>query len=221
MTKASKTTHPEIQYFGIFSNSFRKHVHLLIILGHSDASQRIRSNDEEEPSITGYIVNSINKLFRNINSPTWLKHYAVKDDPPVESEGRVGKYRRKADIIIESTVAGRPEFVFEAKRLRQQGYGVDKYIGARGMGCFITGIYGSRYNETAMLGYVQSNSLRYWKSKVKETVNKNKAKLELRSVQQDIVVIDEIPFEWTSEHDRKAIGSPVKIYHILLDCEVK
>ena len=89
------------------------------------------------------------------------------------------------------------------------------------MGCFIKGIYGSRYNEAAMLGYVQSNSLEYWKTQVKETVEKNKAKLELISVQQDIVVIDEIPYEWISEHDRTAIGRPLKIFHILLDCCVK
>lgn len=217
MTKSSKTVYPEIRYFGIFSHSFRKHVHLLIIWGHSDASRRIKSNNEEEPSITGYIVNSIKNRLRGDNTASWYKHYSVQDDPPVENEDRVGKYRRRADIIIESNGKGRPEFVFEAKRLRQH---VDKYIGAEGMGCFITGIYGSRYNETAMLGYVQSNSLEYWKTQAKETIEKNKSKLELRSVQQDIIVIDEIPFEWISEHDRKAIGRPLKIFHILLDCDV-
>jgi len=191
---------------------------LLIIWGHSDARQRIKSNSEEEPSITGYIVNSIKNRLRGDNTPSWCKYYSVQDDPPVESEGRIGKYRRRADIIIESNGRGRPEFVFEAKRLWQHE---DKYIGTEGMGCFIGGIYGSRYNETAMLGYVQSNSLEFWKTQVKEIIEKNKAKLELISVQQDIIVIDEIPYEWISEHDRTAIGRPVKIFHILLDCYVK
>jgi hypothetical protein len=218
MTKSSKTTQPEIDYFGVFSNSFRKHVHLLIMWGHSDAHCRIESINEEEPSITGYIASSIKNRLRDINCPSWCKYYFVQDDPPVESEGRVGKRRRRADIIIESNVKGRPEFVFEAKRLRQNGYGVSKYVGSDGIGCFINGVYGSRYNETAMLGYIQSDSLNHWKSKIKETIDNNNANLELISAQQEITVIDEIQFEWFSEHARKAIGRPIKIYHILLDC---
>jgi len=186
--------------------------------GHSDAHPRIESINEEEPSITGYITNSIKNWLRDINCPSWCKHYSVQDDPPVESEGRVGRRRRRADIIIESNVKGRPEFVFEAKRLRKNGYGVNKYAGSEGMGCFIDSVYGSRYNETAMIGYVQSDSLDHWKSKIKEKIENNNARLELRSAQQNITVIDEIQFEWFSEHARKAIGRHVKIYHILLDC---
>lgn len=218
MKKSSKTTQPEIDYFGIFSNAFRKHVHLLIIWGHSGAHPRIKSINEQEPSITGYIADSIKNRLRDVYCPPWCKHYSVQDDPPVESEGRVGRRRRRADIIIESNVKGRPEFLFEAKRLRKNGYGVSKYVGSEGMGCFINSVYGSRYNETAMIGYVQSSSLDHWKSKIKETIDKNNVKLELKSVQQDITIIDEIQFEWFSEHARKAIGRDVKIYHILLDC---
>ena len=64
-------------------------------------------------------------------------------------------------------------------------------------------------------------SMEYWKTLIKETIERNKTKLELRSIQKDIIVIDEIPYEWISEHDRTAIGRPLKIFHILLDCCVK
>jgi hypothetical protein len=187
-------------------------------MGYSDAVYRIKSNNEEETAITGYITNAIKNRMRDINCPSWCKYYFIQDDPPLESEGRTGKRRRRADIIIESNISGRPEFIFEAKRLRKNGYGIDKYIGEDGMGCFINGIYGARYDEVAMLGYIQSDSLVFWKTNISHEIEKNNKILELDGYQQDISVISDLPLEWISTHKRKGITHSVRIYHILLDC---
>ncbi|MDM8539759.1 hypothetical protein QUF90_01600 [Desulfococcaceae bacterium HSG9] len=216
MTKASKSAQPESDRFIVFSNAFRKHAHLLVAWGYSDTLSKIKSDNEEEPAITGYIAHSIKKRLRD--GPPWCKHYFVRDDPPVEQEGCSGRKRPRVDMIIEANMKGRPEYVFEAKRLRKNGYGPSKYIGSEGMGCFITGRYASRYKESAMLGYVQSDSSDYWKAKVKAAIDKNATQLELNGLQQDITVIDDLPYEWFSVHTRQGLGSYVKIYHILLDC---
>ncbi len=108
---------------------------------------------------------------------------------------------------------------FEAKRLRTNGYGVSRYTGLEGMGCFTEGIYASGYDEAAMLGYVQSNTPSQWKERVKTSIMKNKANLYLTSPQYDEIVIADFPLEWVSEHERKNdIDNSIKIYHILLDC---
>jgi hypothetical protein len=130
----------------------------------------------------------------------------------------VGKARPRPDIIIESTVRGRPEFVFEAKRLRKAGFGAGKYIGDDGMGRFISGLYAARYDEAAMLGYVQSDSLVHWRDRIQSAINDDSKRLRLRLPQRDERVIDAFPLEWASEHDRDSTNRPISIYHVLLDC---
>ncbi len=87
------------------------------------------------------------------------------------------------------------------------------------MGCFTEGTYAIEYDEAAMLGYVQSDTLAYWKERLKKSVEQRKASLYLNSPQYDELVIADFPLEWTSEHQRKkGIACSIKIYHILLDC---
>ena len=155
----SLTTTPSQEYFGGYTDLFRKQVHQLIAWGHEDARSRIQSNNVDEPSITGFITKAIKARFRAIDCPKWSIRYTVEDDPPVEAKGKSGRSRPRVDIIIGGNFPGRPEYMFEAKRLRKDGYGVGKYIGSGGMGCFVSERYASRYDEASMLGYVQSDSL--------------------------------------------------------------
>ena len=69
-----------------------------------------------------------------------------------------------------------------------------------------------------MLGYIQSDSLSLWQSKLKVAINKKANELDLVSAQHDEVIIDEFPLEWVSIHNRKTLGHSIDIYHILLDC---
>lgn len=213
-----KTIDPSLSYFGPFYDQFRIQVHQLIAWGFEDARHRIQSDDEQEPAITGYIAEAIKNRCRALHCPRWCNRYFVRDDPPEEKEGQSGRSRPRADIVIEANFLGRPEFMFEAKRLRKKGYGVSKYINSEGIGCFTSGLYASRYDEAAMIGYVQGDTLVYWRDEVRKRIDKDKNRLQLKSHQQDVKILDALPLEWISRHDRQSIGRPITIYHILLDC---
>ncbi len=208
---------PSEVYFGVYRSLFRRQVHQLIAWGHHNARYRIQSNNEEEPNITGYITEAIRARLVT-NSPPWCVYYFVHEDTPKAASGRSGRFRPRPDIIIETNLGGRPEYVFEAKRLRTNGFGANKYIDSDGMGCFISGRYASRYDETAMLGYVQGDSLTHWKDQVTKAIDGNAKQLCLKSSQYDNTVIDVFPLEWVSEHERVNLGRSITIYHILLDC---
>jgi hypothetical protein len=63
------------------------------------------------------------------------------------------------------------------------------------MACFTEGLYASRYDEAAMVGYVQSHSLAHWKSKLKNAISGKAVELNLKSSQCDVKVIDAFPLE--------------------------
>lgn len=128
----SVTSHPNQIYFGVYRRLFRLHAHQLIAWGHADARPRIKSNNEHEPSITGYIAEAIRDRLVT-NRPPWCVYYSVHEDQPVKAKNRSGRSRPRPDIVIETNLGGRPEYVFEAKRLRKNGYGADKYIDKDGM----------------------------------------------------------------------------------------
>jgi hypothetical protein len=224
--KPSKTTSitPTRGYFGPFSLSFREHVHRLVYRGYEDARPRIQKpaneKDEEEPSITGFLAEAIRDIII-WKQKSWLKWYHVDDDPHVPTEGRSGKHRWKADLIIDSNVHGGPQYVFEAKPLEKRVNTVSGYTGSDGMGCFISGKYASRYDEAGMLGYVQNDSLAEWKNKVKIKIDRDAKELSLIGSQRDEQVIDAFPLEWVSEHHRDSVGRSIAVYHILLDCCVE
>ena len=220
------TITPTKEYFGLFLSSFRENVHRLIHRGYEDARCRIQhpknNQDKEEPSITGFLAKAIKDRLNAFDpDDDWCRYYAVYEEFPVETDGRSGKYRSRVDLIIEfivSTPKGRPEYVFEAKRLKKR---VSDYTDSDGMGCFISGRYASRYNEAGMLGYVQSDGLAEWKNKVKSKICLDAQELNLIGTQRDKQVIDAFPTEWVSEHNRNSVKRSITIYHILLDCCVE
>jgi hypothetical protein len=213
------TIKPSDKYFGLYGNLFRWQVHSLIDWGYRNARYKIKSNNEEEPNITGYITKAIRDRLI-VNNPSWCQYYYIREDSPIEARGRYGRSRPRPDIIIETNFRDRPEYTFEAKRLRKNGFGVNKYIDSDGVGCFVSGLYASRYSEAAMLGYVQSDSLPHWQSKIKKAIAGNAKLLCLKSPQNDETVIETLPFEWVSQHDRHSVGRSIYIYHILLNCIV-
>lgn len=217
MTINSKTTRPELRYFGSFSSAFRRKVHTLIHWGYRDALSKITHNSHEETAITGYISKAINHRLRHIDCPEWCEDFSVKDDPPVETEGREGRARLRPDLIIEGTMRGRPEYIFEAKRLQKKVSGAGEYLGSGGLGCFLTGKYADRYDEAAMLGYVQNDCLGDWQNVLQKKINQKKSLLQLISPPQNIEVISDFPNEWMTGHRREGIGRPISIFHILLD----
>jgi hypothetical protein len=211
---------PDSSHFQPWKVAFRKNTHVLISAGYNAGRYKIETDGHNEEHITEFIVCGMKDWMRRCDRPSWCKYYSVHEEAPVSRKDSHGKSRPRTDIFVElCSRLERPEYVFEAKRLRTNGYGAGKYTGIEGMGCFTEGIYAGGYNESAMLGYVQSNTLIEWKNRVKKSIAENAASLNLQSVQYDEVVIPDFPLEWVSEHARiKAIGQPIRIYHILLDC---
>ena len=68
-----------------------------------------------------------------------------------------GKYRKRADIRLDSAeTSPRARFRFECKRLGR-GYPAGRYLGAKGLGCFLRGDFACQDPRAGMLGYVQSD----------------------------------------------------------------
>jgi hypothetical protein len=220
MTINSQTLLPDLKYFRSFSNAFRIKAHTLISWGYRGSVSRIESDSHEETTITGYISEAINNRLRAFDYPIWCEDFSVKENSPVEKEGCEGKYRPQPDLIIEGNMRGRPQYVFEAKRLKKAGYGIGKYLGEDGLGCFLNGKYAARYDEAAMLGYVQSDSPGYWQKEIQDKINQKKENLNLFSGPQDTEIANDLPNEWLSVHKRESVKRLISIFHILLDFRV-
>lgn len=111
----------------------------------------IRDNNlenEEETTITAYLFHALHDRLRNTDAPSWCKYYSIAADRPENKTESPGKRSPKPDLVIESSnKSGRPEYVFEAKRLKRPRNDVSHYLGEDGMGCFISGKYASDYPE--------------------------------------------------------------------------
>ena len=214
-----KSIRPDPFHFQPWKVAFRKNAHVLINAGYSAGRAKITDDEHYEEHITEFIVCGIKEWMCRRSRPYWCKYYSAHEEAPVSGKGSHGKSRPRTDIFIELVSRReRPEYVFEAKRLRTNGFEAGKYTGVEGMGCFTEGIYAERYNEAAMLGYVQSNTLFEWKKRVMKSITENATNLYLQSAQYDELVIPEIPLEWASEHERKNGKGCIRIYHVLLDC---
>lgn len=153
--------------------------------------------------------------------PRWCEHYALKENNPVPGQGRTGRHRKVPDFIFEFTVPPRPEYIFEAKRLRKNKNFREGYYFGKGLERFLCGEYASRYLEAGMIGYIQCDTADDWVGRLKRHLNKDaekkECKLRLKSLPQDEQIIDAIPKEWVSKHMRD-VGNEIAIYHILLNC---
>lgn len=214
---------PDIQptqpFLDEFEQSFRDRVHFLIELGYKKARSKFNSITEET-EITSHIYEAIQDIIEDPRSTFDWTNFEVSEDAKVRKPSVYGKFKPRIDIIVILLgIRGlRPKYLFEAKRLRASGYPVSKYIGSEGVQCFTTGLYAKEFPEAAMLGYIQSNSIILWKTKIKKAIDKNAKILELQEPQQNYNGLNAFPEEWFSLHTRSSVGRPLKIYHILLDC---
>ena len=200
-----------------YDYGFRRDAHQLLAWGYQDALQQINCNLEEE-EITGLIVEAMREKLKDTTIPErFYDRYSVGEEKPLAVDGRTGKRRFKLDIVIESNVPRklRPEYIFEAKRLRKNGYPISKYLGKDGLQCFGKGVYASQYSEAAMVAYLQSDTASYWEKELKRTINNDLSCTKQPS--KKVPVIESIPNVWVSEHEREQ-SSPIIVYHIFLNC---
>lgn len=196
---------------------FKRKAHELLYVGYRNSLTTIISSKKyNEPSVTGFIREAIRDYaFTNLE----YDGFYVEENRPENSPGnvRTGSQRLLPDLIIHFAESPRLELVCEAKRLNQRS-GRSEYTGVEGMGCFTNADYATDQSEVAMLGYVETKSVAEWKEILRQHIEKKSAELELNSLQKDVRIIPEFTDEWQSEHERKAVGVPVKIFHILLNC---
>jgi hypothetical protein len=201
-----------------YDSSFRPVAHQLLAWGYEDALPRIHCKLQEE-EITGFIAEAIEKRLDDPSTPRKFRRYDIHEEKPMAVEGRTGKKRRRLDlVIICSHGCPRPKYIFEAKRLRKNGYPIGKYVGEGGLQCFIKGVYASQYPEAAMIGYVQSDASSYWESELKRSFDEDIHKdLCIIQLLQKVQVLSSISDAWVSEHER-ITGSSIAIYHIFFNC---
>ncbi|NEP59358.1 MAG: hypothetical protein F6K31_20470 [Symploca sp. SIO2G7] len=203
-----------------YDYGFRRDAHQLLAWGYQDVLPEIHCNLTEE-EITGLIVEAIEERLDEPSTPEKFDRYSIDEEKPIAVEGRKGKKRRRLDLVVVSSHSRpRPKYIFEAKRLRKNGYPIGKYVGEDGLQCFVQGVYASQYPEAAMIGYVQSDIASYWESELKRSFHKD-LNNDLRIIQllQKSQVLSSMPDVWVSEHEREA-GSLITVYHIFLNCSV-
>lgn len=189
-----------------YQRSFRKHVFTLLKLGYDHLLNPSQLVHEEEPAITGDLIQAMNTIMRQSGHPQWMYNLAVHDDPPLNTTSRRGKARPRADLTIEQT--GNPvrwEFTFEAKRFYKNS-GIRKYLGPDGLGMFLSGIYALESQEVGMLGYVQEKDTTHWHDKLFQKMKENDPQIE--------ALADELS-GFSTRHQRNN-GSAFAVYHALL-----
>ncbi len=160
------TTHGPVDSRDAYLGELRRHAHALVAMGYARLDPR-RYQDSEEPDITGELANAMQEAMEDPEAPAWADHYTLCDDPPLNVEGKLGKRRPRVDIEFQRVQHGpRPRLRFEAKRL-DPGHPATIYLGAEGMGCFLSGRYPAPTGEAGMLGYVQSGNEDVWASKIR------------------------------------------------------
>ena len=200
-----------------YQRAFRRHCHELLAMGYQRLDHR-SFRSEEEPTITGELVRSMQEAQEAKDAPGWATCLAVKDDPPQNVEGRLGKRRRRIDIDIERYRRGkRPRFRFEAKRLHDSS-SLSAYLGTDGLMLFITGSYAPDNEEAGMLGYVQKDTPSSWSRQLGERLSANPEKYRLQpgGNLQRVGLTDRIEDCHESSHNRPNLNRSITIFHTFL-----
>lgn len=207
------------QWFEFYERAFRIGVHQLLAWGYLDARPNIGPNAAED-AITGQIIECIKDRLDDPNTPhDYTRFYNVVDQDPVRRSGKRGKLRPILDIVMTCSIRlPRPEFMFEAKRLKANGFPIGLYLGNDGLLCFVRGQYAAEYSTAGMLGYIQSHDASRWIKQLDKKLSGNGRK-DLRVIKNlsKVRVHSSIDHEFTSMHGRIK-NSNILIFHVLLDC---
>lgn len=204
-----------------YEQLFLRRVHELVKLGYDRLSPQAYTT-AEETVITGDLVEAIASLLEYPNK-AWMRFYRVYDDPPINepihAARRTGKRRRRVDIKLDSSeVSPYTHFYFEAKRLGKRNP-VSRYLGANGLGCFLSGSYAGTERRGGMLGYVQADDEHTWAAKIDKALVSSPQSfgLQVKSSHFRLCpIIAELHYTYVSEHRRTTDGTRMKIYHSLL-----
>lgn len=205
-----------------YERQFVPRVHLLVKLGYDRLNPRQYAR-VEETAITGDLVEAIDAVLDD-PAERWMRYYSVHDDPPVNQphrrgrQRRQGKARRRVDIRIDSsTTSPRARFRFECKRLGP-AHGVRRYLGPKGLGCFLASEYARGDARAGMLGYVPSDDEPTWANRIEQTLIASPAEFAARreAPWRHEPVAPTLVHTYRSGHSRGHGRRPIEIYHTLL-----
>lgn len=143
-------------------------VHELLKLGYDRLNPRNYAKSDE-PSLTQALVQTMDDVLEDPPEAieAWCDFFHVSDDPPENTKGLRGKRRKRVDVRVCSGQRPRRRFRFEAKRLNSPK-SVTSYIGAAGLGCYLSEDYAAEDDEAGMLGYVQVDDESVWAARLKD-----------------------------------------------------
>jgi hypothetical protein len=200
-----------------YQQSFVHKVHVLLAEGYARLTTA-GLGSKEETEITGQLVDAIRLAIEGPQRLAWASSYSVHDDAPLSVGGAEGKARQRIDILFEQTGPGpHPRFHFEAKRLYRDD-SVAEYVGAKGLGCFVSGAYAADRNAAGMLGYVQNKAVD-WEAKIQTKLGSDRATYGLSAggdVWQRFPFADVPLTSYRSSHARAT--SPLDVFHTFLPC---
>jgi hypothetical protein len=201
-----------------YSSYFRRDAHYILANGYQDVRNKINS-ETGEFKITVQIYEAIEKRFDSFGFPEKImnRRYAIKAEDPKIYKNEV----KRLDIVVQTTEPSqkRIKYVFEAKRLKKNGFPIGLYCGDDGIMRFVQEIYASDCPEVAMIGFYQDMDVEYWFGELTRKFKENEKGNKMQVVENltESKVISEFPNEWFSLHQRNS-GSQVILFHILLDC---
>lgn len=205
------------EWINFYNNAFRNDVHQLLAWGYQDVKDEIK-DDHLEEAITGFIVRSIKKRLNHPSTPQKFRRYSIYEEDYVRNTNKTGRSRQRLDIVIEcSGKKPRPEFIFEAKLLRKNGFPIGKYTGVEGLQCYIRCEYADKYPAASMIGYMRSDDSNYWYDQLNDKLLLDKKKeFFLQKPLESVGINNSLPNEWISQHIR-IDNTLIDIYHIFLD----
>jgi hypothetical protein len=200
-----------------FSNSyptfFRRDAHLLLAFGYNQVKSSI-TDKMKEPEITIKLCREIQNKLESFDIPEeiYKRRYAVKAEDPLEEANEP----TFLDIVVEET-KGRPRarYIFEAKRLKKNGFSIGKYC-KEGIKRFVQKKYARKYPEAAMIGFMQSDNVEYWFGELKRKFDEDKGEMCIDQSLIPCKVIPELQNEWKSTHFREAVEN-ISLFHIFLE----
>lgn len=174
---------------------------------------------KEETDITGLLVVHMRELVESRESPEEWSLYAIHDDRPESADGVEGKRRPRVDVFAERTWdRPRPRYYFEAKRLNHSG-STAAYLGAEGLGRFLSGKYAKNDSDAGMLGYVQTDTPGAWAARIERKLDQERANHGLDAigpVWQAEALVPSLTHSYRTTHTRN--GQPFQVIHVLLAC---
>lgn len=207
-----------------YDEVFLNRVHSLVKLGYDrlDSKKYVKAN---ETQITGDLASGIEAVLEDRAEP-WMPFFRVHDDPPLNTPRRQGKpvplgkgrARSRVDIQFDSSeTTPYTRFHFESKRLGP-GYAAGKYLGAEGLGCYLSGDYAAEESRVGMLGYVQSDDEESWMGKLAKALTKDAMKYQLAkgSEWKQCDLDSGLTHTYETRHRRKKKLPPIRVLHSLL-----